>query len=152
VAVPHDPDHSRERRERWRRAAPFIAPALLAGVALIQIVRVHTGPLTAWKGGGFGMFSTVERPEIHLLRCFAVEGTRERALPVPPALRRDELRALGYPTHANLLALGRRLAATGTAGGAAVRVELWRRDLFLDTGTVRVVRVDEATYRAGEGT
>ena len=32
----------------------------LCGVALVQVVRVQATALTRWKGGGFGMFSTID--------------------------------------------------------------------------------------------
>lgn len=37
-----------------------MAPLLLTGVALTHQVLTATHELTAWKGGGFGMFATVD--------------------------------------------------------------------------------------------
>lgn len=42
------------------RIAKWGPSALLAAVALLQIALVYTADLTAWKGGGFGMFSTLD--------------------------------------------------------------------------------------------
>ena len=40
---------------------PRTAPALLlALVAVCQIVLAKTADLTPWKGGGFGMFATLD--------------------------------------------------------------------------------------------
>lgn len=40
----------------------YFIPALLAVVALTQIIRTKTSHLSAWKGGGFGMFAVyIER-------------------------------------------------------------------------------------------
>ena len=38
----------------------MLAPALLVAVASTQIALSRTFDLTAWKGGGFGMFSTLD--------------------------------------------------------------------------------------------
>ena len=63
---PGEPGHS------WRSAVPA---ALLVTVALGQIVLARTVDLSPWKGGGFGMFATLD-------------GTASRY--VPP-LRDDEM-------------------------------------------------------------
>lgn len=49
-----------ETRASFEGAARWGPSALLTAVALIQIALVYTGDLTAWKGGGFGMFSTLD--------------------------------------------------------------------------------------------
>jgi hypothetical protein len=59
----------------------FTVPALLILVALIQIWFVYTNNLTPWKGGGFGMFASIDRMErrpVHITitasdRVFAVD-------------------------------------------------------------------------------
>lgn len=56
---------SREGIARWGPSA------LLAAVALLQIALVYTSDLTAWKGGGFGMFATLD---YGTNRRFYVEG------------------------------------------------------------------------------
>src|SRR6476660_7863931 len=42
------------------RYAEFLPAVLLALVACAQLVLARTGDLTPWKGGGFGMFSTLD--------------------------------------------------------------------------------------------
>ncbi len=46
--------HRRDRVLAWA------LPVVLIVVALTQISLAHTRDLTPWKGGGFGMFSTVD--------------------------------------------------------------------------------------------
>jgi hypothetical protein len=53
------PDGARFAKLR-RQAYIWCAPGLLCVIALTQIARVRTTLLTPWKGGGFGMFSTVD--------------------------------------------------------------------------------------------
>jgi len=40
----------------------WIAPGLLIVVATVQLALALTSELTPWKGGGFGMFATVDEP------------------------------------------------------------------------------------------
>ena len=40
--------------------ARYVPAALLAAVSVVQIVLAATLHLSAWKGGGFGMFSTLD--------------------------------------------------------------------------------------------
>lgn len=51
--------------ERW------LVPSILVGVALLQITLAHTANLSPWKGGGFGMFSSIDSPS---MRTVAAEG------------------------------------------------------------------------------
>jgi hypothetical protein len=44
-------------------------PLLLGIIACWQIYRVHFQHLSPWKGGGFGMFSTVDSPANRFLHC-----------------------------------------------------------------------------------
>ena len=82
-----------------RRFLPLIPPLALAVVAVAQFGLAHTAPLSPWKGGGFGMFSTQDQPRartvrLHLLTpvgAFAVMddggGESLRAWPSRGALR-----------------------------------------------------------------
>jgi hypothetical protein len=51
--------------ERW------LVPSLLVAVGLLQIYLAQTAHLSPWKGGGFGMFATIDNPE---MRVIAAEG------------------------------------------------------------------------------
>lgn len=81
---------------RWSRIAPWLAPALLTVVALAQIGIAASTDLTPWKGGGFGMFSTLDGTGSRQLRITLIgpEGERRlrvrqrRALPIT-ALRNN---------------------------------------------------------------
>ena len=46
--------------EGWWRWAGALPAAVLVLVALVQITLLQPAGLTPWKGGGFGMFSTVD--------------------------------------------------------------------------------------------
>lgn len=57
--------------ERW------LAPGILVAVALVQLLLAHTVGLSSWKGGGFGMFATVDSPGARIVGCEAVTTTGE---------------------------------------------------------------------------
>jgi hypothetical protein len=54
----------------WQR---WLAPGILAGVACAQLAAAHLGPLSPWKGGGFGMFSTVDGPGMRTLQAEGID-------------------------------------------------------------------------------
>ena len=72
------------------RLLSSLAPGLLVLVACVQLTLVRTSDLTAWKGGGFGMFSTYDAPTSRALRLVLLteEGEAVVAFPdlrsVPP--------------------------------------------------------------------
>jgi hypothetical protein len=45
------------------RLAVWLAPVLLTTIAIAQGFCSRVGVLTPWKGGGFGMFSSIDHPE-----------------------------------------------------------------------------------------
>ncbi len=92
----------------YRRAA--LAPVCLCLVAALHGARVWTVNQTPWKGGGFGMFSTVDDESARFVRCYLVTPEGQLPLVVPPAAQKlvAELRAA--PTQAKLDELARRLA------------------------------------------
>lgn len=90
---------------RRDRLLPLLPPLLLAAVALVQFGLAHTTPLTPWKLGGFGMFSTFDNSRTRTVRLrletddgmFGVVGPRgarrTRAWPYADALRSQARRA-----------------------------------------------------------
>ncbi|HSD47425.1 MAG TPA: hypothetical protein VLB87_12435 [Pyrinomonadaceae bacterium] len=69
-----------------------------------------TKSLSPWKGGGFGMFSTVDSPDARFLRIYLLNGNEETAVLLP-----DHLKTLGrelqtIPSEALASELARRLA------------------------------------------
>lgn len=80
----------------------FAAPILLVLVAVIQNVVAHTTTLTPWKGGGFGMFSTVDDPDARWVRCYVGTNGSEVAVEAPPSVARDLGVISALPTHRRL--------------------------------------------------
>lgn len=117
-------------RDRPRRAlqlaARYGAPVLLAAVALVQSVQVQRLDLSPWKGGGFGMFSTVDTPKARFLRLYLVTDRGEIPVPVPAALARPILEVQTLPTERRLERLAHQLAAATWAVPDLPRIDLDR--------------------------
>jgi hypothetical protein len=58
----------------------LLAPALLLAVAGVHAYLVEAKDQTPWEGGGFGMFSTMDKRQARFVRCTLI--TPERAVPV----------------------------------------------------------------------
>lgn len=71
----------------WKIVAPWLAPVLLGGVALTQFAFTQVSSLSPWKGGGFGMFSTVDSPGARFLRIQLLTRSEEIPIFVPDNLR-----------------------------------------------------------------
>lgn len=99
-------------RSIWIFAA--VAPTLLVVVAVSQWYRVSAQRLTPWKGGGFGMFSTVESRGARFVRCYLArqqgDETMQLRVPVPPEWRELEVRLMYMPNEDNAAALAHRMA------------------------------------------
>jgi hypothetical protein len=121
---------------------PRTAPALLlAVVAICQIVLSKAADLTPWKGGGFGMFATLDHNAYRRLDV-VVEGTeRSEALEIPPSLEADAARAAAFPVQWMLRSL---------AEGVAARERRYRRSVERVTITVWRSDFDRTTLHASE--
>ena len=109
-------------------------PLILVAVALVQIVLAKTSGLTAWKGGGFGMFSTLDNVPFRYIRIFVEAPGRAEEIQVAPSLEDQYSRTVALPSELML----RRLAQV-TADRerrkerpvTLVRLELWREEFSI---------------------
>jgi len=106
--------------------ARYGAPALLIAVALVHAYQVHRHDLSPWRGGGFGMFSTVDIPNARFLRLYLTTEEGEVPAPLPPTLSISILEVQTLPTEEGLRRLAARLAAATWAVPELPRVELER--------------------------
>src|SRR5262245_15926929 len=97
-----------ERRHFLRRCA--LAPLCLCLVAGLHAARVWTARQTPWKGGGFGMFSTIDSESNRFLRAYLLTDAGELPLEVPAAIDKTAAELRAAPTEAGLAALAQRLA------------------------------------------
>jgi hypothetical protein len=77
--------------------ARYLPAALLAGVAVVQIVLASTLQLSAWKGGGFGMFSTLDHGAFRGVDVVVDAPERSEQIEIAPSLQAEAARAVALP-------------------------------------------------------
>jgi hypothetical protein len=118
-----------------------LPPILLAVVAVSQIVLALTMDLTAWKGGGFGMFSTLDHGAYRGVDVLVEGADRSEELEIPPSLETAAARAAAFPADWLLRDL---------AEGVVARERRYRRAVSRVTLTVWRADFDPATLHASE--
>lgn len=89
----------------------FALPALLlVAVAIGQIALAHRAYLSAWSGGGFGMFATTDAPARRHLHAWAMRPGLRSELEIPEDLEIPARRALALPIASRLRPLAHALA------------------------------------------
>lgn len=112
---------------KWRqRVAHGLAPLVLIAGVLVQRYHVHVHQQSAWSGGGFGMFSTVDVPDARGVRAYLIlEG--ERALIVEPRIAGGLRPLYTRPTSSHLrVAAEQLLAQEWTVYDAPAFPDIWR--------------------------
>jgi len=85
---------------RKRTLLKLLAPTLLVTVAALQMVAVNRWQLNPWKGGGFGMFTEIEKRTIKHW-AYTADDVFHTAL--VPELKRKYRNASTLPNKQNLL-------------------------------------------------
>lgn len=114
---------------RARELLPLVPALLLVAIAANQVRLALCCDLDPWKGGGFGMFSTLDHASARRVRVSALWPEREEPVEIPDELVELSLRARRLPTEASLRALALATArAVGEQGPEpeAVRVRVER--------------------------
>jgi hypothetical protein len=113
----------------------------LAAVAIGQIALAHTVDLTAWKGGGFGMFSTLDHGAYRGIDIVVEAPERSEAIEIPPSLEEAVARAAACPSESFI----RRLAE-----GVVDRERRYQRPVTRVKLTAWRTEFDRATLYATE--
>lgn len=66
----------------------LVVPALMFAMAAVQLYLVDNRSLSRWKGGGFGMFTTVDSPSARFLRVYLMSDSGEVPVLIPSELRK----------------------------------------------------------------
>lgn len=120
-----------------------VPPVLLVVVAVCQIGLAKATGLTAWKGGGFGMFSTLDHGAYRGVDVVIEAPDRSEAQHIPPSLEELAARSATYPADWLL----RRLAE-----GIVARERRYERPVTTVRLTVWQTTFDPVTLAASERT
>jgi hypothetical protein len=115
-----------------RRLAIFGPTALLVAVAAAQMAFARTSGLSPWKGGGFGMFASVDGVPFRWVRLYVTAPDRSEELAVPPSLEERVHRVVTWPHARALDGLAHAVIARERRLNRPVdevRVEVWRADV-----------------------
>jgi hypothetical protein len=107
ATFPPTHDRSLQNRRVW------LAPVCLCLVAALHLWRVTTASQTPWKGGGFGMFSTIDAEHARFVRAWLVTEYGERPIIIPQDLEKKVAELRAAPQQAGLDELAARLAERG---------------------------------------
>lgn len=88
----------------------LLAPALLVSVAGVHSYLAAAKNQTPWEGGGFGMFSTVDKRQARFVRCILRTPQSEARVQLPPHLNTYVERLRARPTSARVESLAQYLA------------------------------------------
>jgi hypothetical protein len=102
-----------------RRLFAWLAPGLLGTVAVLQIAAVCLSRLTPWKGGGFGMFSTIDSADARFVKIYVRTATGEWGGGWPPPEAEAIRKLQGAPTKSDLERLASRLSRAVWVDGDA---------------------------------
>lgn len=109
-----------------------LPPVLLLAVASTQMTLARTSLLSPWKGGGFGMFASIDGLPFRQVRVFVEAPGRSREIALPESLEIAGAKAATWPHARALEDLARAMMARERSRGRPVdfvRVEVWRADI-----------------------
>lgn len=109
----------------------WLPAALLIVVAVIQIVLAKTADLSPWKGGGFGMFATIDGSASRQARIFVEAPNRSEQLDIARSQEILAGQASLFPSDSNLRNLAIAVAEREQRYGrpvTTVRIEIWRAE------------------------
>ena len=105
---------------------------LLLTVASAQMVLARGAHLSPWKGGGFGMFASVDGLPFRWVRLYVFAPERSEELAVPSSLEDQAHRVVTWPHERAMQGLARAVIAREQRHHRpvdTVRVEIWRADV-----------------------
>ena len=111
--------------------AEFVPAALLGVIACTQVALVHRANLTPWKGGGFGMFSTLDHAAFRGITVVVESANRSETIEIPPELEGIAARVAACPSDWLLRIFAESIVASQQRDGETitqVRISVSRTD------------------------
>ena len=138
--------------DRWR---VWPSPALLVVVACAQIALAHTAELSPWKGGGFGMFATIDGTSTRFVRLYVRAPDRSEEIAMQPSFERAASRARLFPSRPMLERLADAVAAREARYERPVTdvtVQVWRVRFESDSLRANDTLIQEHTFSVAKVT
>jgi hypothetical protein len=135
-----------------RRLAVALPTILLLTVASVQMILAGRAHLSPWKGGGFGMFASVDGLPFRWVRVYVSAPERSEELAVPPSLEDQAHRVVTWPRQRAMQDLAQAVIARERRHQRpveTVRVEIWRADVSRSLDIVETL-VRQTTIAAHE--
>lgn len=88
----------------------LLAPICLCLVAALHIYRVITAGQTPWKGGSFGMFSTIDSEHSRFVRAYVLTSKGLVPIQIPSELEKKVAELRAAPNQEQLQRLAEKLA------------------------------------------
>jgi hypothetical protein len=139
------------RPETVERRWATLPAAVLVVVASGQLLLAHTMGLSPWKGGGFGMFASLDARPFRYVRIFVEAPQRSEELAVPPSLEALATSAEILPGDRQLEQLAQGVVARERRRRRPVvdgRLEVWRVEFAPGSLTPSDRRVRAYTFHA----
>ena len=121
----------------------LVPAALLVVIAMIQLPSALGGLLSPWKGGGFGMFASLDSISNRPLRVFAEVDGQRRPVRLPAPVLRQWQTVRGFPSDQGLRRVARDLedfVLENEPAATSLFVEVWRTEFEAQTSALRLVR------------
>lgn len=123
-----EPHSSATGISSWRVWLPAL---VLIAVALLQMVLTRTADLSPWKGGGFGMFATIDGTAFRHLRIIVEAPERSEELEIAPSQEILAAQVRLFPSDPMFAALAKAVVTREQRYErpvATVRIEVWRAE------------------------
>jgi hypothetical protein len=137
----------RRKPSRWSAA---VAPLLLVITAAVQILLAQVADLSPWKGGGFGMFASLDHPPFRGIDIVVEAPDRSETLEISPSLEEPAARAATFPSDRRLTQLAKAVVAREQRRGQpveTVKLEVWRHQFDPDSLRATERRLRTFSYR-----
>jgi hypothetical protein len=135
----------------WRVCLPSV---LLVAVAGVQIPLAQATNLSPWKGGGFGMFATIDGTATRYVRLYVRAPERSEEIAVQPSFDHAAARARLFPSEAMMARLATAVAAREARYErpvTEVTVQVWRTLFAFDPLRANESLIREVTFSVAEG-
>jgi hypothetical protein len=135
-----------------RRAVIVLPTVLLLAVASAQMILARTSLLSPWKGGGFGMFASVDGAPFRWVRVYVDGPDRSEELAVPESLADRAHRVATWPHSRAVRGFANAVIAREKRHRRpveTVRIEIWRAEISRSLDVSQAL-IRQATFNADE--